>query len=188
MRASARGLPPQALALGLFGSVQRARLLDLVQVASEACAANGQDVRLLYVGPHGTHVREAIGTAVPVVDGGTLPPDEVSRWFAAMDVYLAPYIDGASTRRTSLMTGLQHGIATVTTHGHATDPMLAAENGRALLLTDSPETFNVQVVRLAQSCVLRDNIGRQARRLYEDHFAWERVANRLWHCFSEHYA
>lgn len=173
------GIRDEAVVLGLFGTMHGSRLLDRVRGAAEAVCGTGREALLLYMGPQGPAVRRALGGIATITDG-PLPPEEVSRRFAAVDVYLTPFIDGVSTRRTSLMTGLQHGVATVGTHGALTDTLLSEQNGCALLLADvnDPEGFNSHVLRLMEDKGFRQALGRAGQGLYENQFAWRRIAQR----------
>jgi glycosyltransferase involved in cell wall biosynthesis len=135
---------------------------------------------VLYVGTNGKNVRAAV-TDLPVRDEGPLPGDEVSRRLRAMDLYLTPFVDGVSTRRGSMMAGLQHGLPIVGTAGELTDNLLRAESDRSLLLADVDDEagFVERVVRLSGDAELRQRTGRAARALFEREFTWERIAKRL---------
>ena len=135
---------------------------------------------MLYVGPQGQAVREALGE-VPVITDGPLPAEEVSRRFAAMDIYFAAYADGVSTRRGALMAGLQHGAAIVGTKGTLTDDILRESDGEAFLLADAgaPDALNAHVLRLVGDAALRERLGQGARRLYETQFSWPVISSRL---------
>jgi glycosyltransferase involved in cell wall biosynthesis len=182
-RATARarlGIQEDTRVLGLFGTAHDSRLLDRVKGAVETAHPPGGHLLVLYMGPHSEAIRRQLGS-VPLLAEGPLPADEVSRRFAALDVYLAPFVDGVSTRRTTLMTGLQHGVATVGTQGVNTDTMIRKEDGRALLLADvdAAEHFNHHVRRLLADAALRERLGQEARRFYHREFAWDRLAARL---------
>ena len=182
-RAEARarlGIQRGTMVIGLFGTLNPSRMIDQVREAAKAAWMQFKDVQLLYIGPD-VAVAKGAFPGIPLLAEGPLSSDEVSKRFAAMDVYLAPYIDGVSTRRTTLMTGLQHGIATVGTRGFLTDNMLAREDGRAILLADvkHPDGFSRCVGRLIESAELRAQIGAGGQCLYEEHFAWNRIAAKL---------
>ena len=182
-RAEARtrlGIQSDTTVIGLFGTLNPSRMIDQVRQAITAVSVRSTHARLLYIGPDIAAAKEVF-LGVPLLAEGPLSPEEVSKRFAAMDVYLAPYIDGVSTRRTTLMTGLQHRIATVGTRGFLTDEMLARENGRAVLLADVKDNdeFNRCVSRLIEDAELRTRLGAVGQRLYEEHFAWDRIAAKL---------
>lgn len=174
------GIADETLILGLFGTAHTARLLERVRGAAQAVRQSERDCRVLYIGPHGSEVRKAL-PGVPVITDGPQPADEVSRRFAAMDIYLVPLMDGISTRRTSLMTALQHGIATVGTRGPLTDEMLARQDGSAFLLADVGDSadFNARVMRLVDDVPLRECLAHEGRRLYQSEFTWPRIADRF---------
>jgi glycosyltransferase involved in cell wall biosynthesis len=182
-RAEARarlGLAPEALVLGLFGTAHPSRLLGLVRETVATICKSRPETVLHYIGPSVDTVRETFA-GLPLTIGGPLPAEEVSRRFAAMDLYLAPFIDGVSTRRGSLMAALQHGVPTVGTRGPFTDTVFDREEGRALLLADvnDPAGFQAQALRLTADAELRCRMGVAARELYDREFDWEPVVGRM---------
>ena len=182
-RAEARarlGIGEATLVLGLFGTAGNGRLLGNVQAAVGALRQAGRTVQVLYVGPDKDKVCAALGDTNIIADG-PFPAGEVSRRLAAMDIYLAAYVDGISTRRGGLMAALQHGVATVGTHGPLTDAMLSEEEGQAFLLADvtALEQFQSHVLRLAEDAALREQIGRAGMLLYKREFAWTEVVQKL---------
>lgn len=174
------GIAEGTLVLGLFGTAHVSRLLNFVQSATQSVCRTGQAVVVLYMGPHGPVVREALG-GVPLIAEGPLPAEEISRRFAAIDINLSPYSDGVSTRRTAMMTALQHGIATVGTDGLSTDAMLREQNGKALLLAEATngEAFSQQVILLASDTTRRTGLGLAGHSLYRREFAWDKIGKRL---------
>src|SRR5262245_3329851 len=64
---------------------------------------------------------------------GYLAPTELAAHIAACDVFLQPYPDGISSRRTSAVTCLTQGRAVVTTSGHLTEA-LWSQTGAAILV------------------------------------------------------
>ena len=174
------GIAENTLILGLFGTAHNSRLMEPTRRAAEAARSAGQDAQVLYIGPQVQAVRAALGD-IPLIADGALPPDEVSRRFAAMDVYFAAYADGVSTRRGALMAGLQHGAAIVGTRGALTDGILNTWDGRAFLLADvnAPDEMDAQAQRLLHDAALRQQMGEGARQLYREQFAWDKIAARL---------
>jgi len=186
----------ETVTLGLFGNAHPARMMDAVSAALNAVGRRTSAAPLLlYMGPHGAAIRAALTAAARPGDcqaiiraEGPLPADEISRRFAALDAYLVPFVDGISTRRTTLMTGLQHGVPIVGTRGPLTDKMLEEQNGTAFLLScvsaasnasGDVQAFGAQVVRVIEDAGLQARLGQGAQQLYEREFAWERVAGRL---------
>jgi glycosyltransferase involved in cell wall biosynthesis len=182
-RAEARrrlGLHGGTFVVGYFGSLHNSRLPHLFRNAVERLRARTDDLLVLYVGADGPALQHQLGD-VPFYDAGRLPARDVSSHFAAMDLYLAPFIDGVSARRGSFMASLQHGIATVATRGHHTDEVLLDAEGRALLLADCKDTdrFAREAERLFADARLRGSMGVAGQVLYRKHFDWPILAERL---------
>lgn len=172
------GLDDGALVLGTFGSGHPSSLLELAGTAVQAIRARGTDAIVLCIGTGSGRAARML-SEIPVVDLGALPAEEVSQHFAAMDLYLAPFSDGVSTRRGSFMVGLQHGVATVTTVGPSTDDVLARANGTAFLAAcvGDREEFVRAVLRLVEDADLRHELGRTAAPFYATHFDWNHAAD-----------
>ncbi len=166
--------------LGLFGTAHEARLLNRVTDAARAVEKAGLRPVLLYVGPHGDRVRAALPD-LRILDQGALESDEISARFAAMDIYLAAFSDGISTRRTSAMAALQHGVPVVGTSGHLTDSIWKTEAGRSILLTEVEDApgFEAQVSVLTGDEARRSAVGRAGQALYEREFSLEVTARRF---------
>jgi len=164
--------------LGMFG---QASLDALPEARAAAEAVPGATV--LYVGTRGPEVLAALA-GVRHRDLGPLPAADVSRAFSAMDLLLAPYSDGASTRRGTLMTGLAHGVPVVSTDGFLTDDILRAAAPEALRLAPSgdPTRFARAAVAVAAA---PGGVGERGRALYHAHFDWPVVAKRVVGMFSE---
>ena len=179
------GLPADAVVLGLFGTLHVSRMLDRVRGALAALDAAGIPARLLYVGPDGDALAAALAgwglDADTLLAGGPFPAAEVSRRLAAMDIYLAAYSDGVSTRRGAFLAALQHGLAAVGTRGPLTDALLEREAGHAFLLADAadPAAFTEAVLRLAEDAAARERLGHAAAQLYAQEFTWEIIALKL---------
>ena len=174
------GIPKGTFVLGLFGTMHISRMLERIQDAAQTVSQNGQKVLVLYIGKDEQAIRPALSD-VPLLAGGPFPGEEISRRFAAMDVHLTAFSDGISTRRGSVMCGLQHGVATVGTYNYNTDAIFMEENGRSLLLApaDDAPKFNTHVLEVLQQPALRVALADSGQRLYQKHFGWDRIASQL---------
>jgi glycosyltransferase involved in cell wall biosynthesis len=175
------GIAPETVVIGLFGSAHPSRLLAHVDAALKRCLDHALNVQLLYVGPQGAQVRETVSSDVPLSDAGPLPAAEVAHRFAAMDVYLAPFKLGVSTRRGSFLVGLQQGVATVTTCGPETGPLLSGIRDQAFMATpnDQADRFAEGVIYLVQDLPERQRLAKTGSKLFKNHFAWSIIAERL---------
>ncbi|MDX1548906.1 MAG: glycosyltransferase [Rhodothermales bacterium] len=182
-RAEARaalGLPDPAFAVGVFGTAHPTRLLGFVRTTVETLREAGADARVLYVGPDGEAVRARLG-GLPLLDAGRVPARDVSRHFAAMDLYLAPFRRGVSTRRGSFVAALQHGVPTLATAGSHTGALLRAAGGDAFALApdDDAAAFAAQARALHSDPARRAALGQAGRAFFARHHAWDVLAARL---------
>ena len=173
------GVAPGEFVAGIFGSAHPSRLLHFIQAAIETVKADVGALRVLYVGAAGARVREAL--QVPIIDAGALPAPDVARHFTAMDLYLAPFRKGVSTRRGSFLVGLQQGIATISTHGIHTDEMLLARNGKTFLLAPDaePDTYARLAATLARDERRRSEMAAAGQAFFENAFSWLRLTESL---------
>lgn len=173
------GIGPDTFVIGVFGSLHDSRLLSHIYAAAKAVEGQGESC-LLYVGPHGEDFEGAMSD-FRVIDAGCLPPAAVSRHFRAMDIYLAPFVDGVSTRRGSFMTALQNGIPTVSTRGPLTDSFLLEQAGDAFILcpVDDRLAYGRAVEALRHKPEYRGALRKRSRRLFEEHFTWPRISARF---------
>ncbi len=175
------GIREGEIVLAFFGtfhvSKKRAWLLQSLRALLE----RGLPARLLLIGAESEHllalaeepVRERI-LAVGYVDAVT-----VSHYLQASDLFLLPTSDGVSTRRSSLMAALSHGLPVVGTCGHLTDELLRRADALRLSPADDPEAFLTHVLTLAEDAEQRRHLAERARALYEKHFCWSVTVRRL---------
>lgn len=184
-----RGYSDQSLLLGYFGFLNRSKGgLTLVRTLHEL-VNQGYDAHLLMIG-------ERVGASDPtnyaylrevealiatlqlqerVQWTGNLCDEEVSYALHLVDVLFMPYCDGASLRRGTLMAGLAHGCAIVTTTPQSPLPELVA--GRDLLYVP-PEDVTAAthaIGQLLRDPAYRQRLGQHARR-QSMHFTWAAIA------------
>jgi glycosyltransferase involved in cell wall biosynthesis len=168
------GVDGDTLVLACFGLRDPGRMGDLVMRSAEAVARSGRSVLVLNLG---SGPGDESGGPVRVYTPGFLDDDSVARLLSTVDVFLAPYADGVSTRRTTVMAALQHQLAVVGTDGPFTDGLLR-DAGQTLRLVP-PERFAQAVAALAASSEDRRTLALLGRELYETHFDWPVIADRV---------
>jgi len=173
------GLPPKSLALAALGTANPSRYLDYIAAAANALAGMEIPVVLLNLGADAPHP-SSLERGVRVYQPGPLSDEDLASCLATADIFLAPFIDGISTRRGSMMAALQHGLPIVGTVGPLTDRLLL-EEARSLRLVpaDRRAAFVEAVVDLARHPEERLAVGDAARSLYESTFDWPVLARRL---------
>jgi glycosyltransferase involved in cell wall biosynthesis len=173
------GIPMGAIVLATYGQNHPARLADYVVRAANAVAASAGPVVLMNLGD-GIQGLTGLDERVSLYSPGFLPAATLARWLSTADVYLAAFADGVSTRRTTLMSALQHGLAIVGTEGPLTDKVLRSSyHALRLAPVGQPETFAEMVTQLAMAPEDRRRLGERARSLYQHCFDWPVVARRL---------
>jgi glycosyltransferase involved in cell wall biosynthesis len=180
-RAEARarlGATDGTVVITAFGTAHPARRLDYIVAAANA-VARGVPTVLQNLGASAPDLH-GIQSAVRLSQPGYQSPAALAECLAATDMFLAPFVDGVSTRRTTVMAALQHGLPIVGTEGALTDRVLRS-SGRALRLVPVArrDLFVDAALRLASQRNERNAIGRAARELYLEHFDWPVIAERL---------
>jgi len=167
----------ETVVLATFGTNHPARLMDYVVAAANASAAGHQPVMLLCLGA-GTPPLKGLDPTVTLRRPGRQSDGELATELSAADIYLAPFADGLTTRRTTLMAALQHALPVVGTDGPHTEPGLRDEQA-AICWTPigDPDRFADATLRLACDWALRQRRGAAARALFERRFTWELIAD-----------
>jgi glycosyltransferase involved in cell wall biosynthesis len=182
-RASVReelGIAEGTVALATLGGGHPSRLVDRIRRVADRVRAAATDAVLLNLGEGGPS-SGLQDCGLRTITPGPQSDDDVAGHLAAGDVFLAPFVDGVSTRRGSVMAALQHGLAVVTTAGPSTDPVFREADGRAVVLAPAgdAESFAAAAAGLAAAPERRRAVAREGRRLFEETFAWPVVARRL---------
>jgi glycosyltransferase involved in cell wall biosynthesis len=178
-----------ALVIGYFGFLNRSKGgLTLVQTL-DRLVQTGHNAHLLMIGegvgandPTNSAYLAEVRTLIHQCNlddrvqwTGRETDDEVSLDLCSCDVLLMPYVDGASLRRGTLMAGLAHGCAVVTTTPQ--EPLPELIDGRDLLYVPvgNEGAAAEAVLRIASDQSLAATLRRQARAASAQ-FAWPEIA------------
>ena len=139
---------------------------------------------LLLLGAGSERYREALLTRYPSWEGrvhaaGYLSPADLSAHIAACDVFLQPYPDGITSRRTSAMACLSRGCAVVTTAGHLTEPLWAETGAVAIANVTDCAAFASAAINLLADDEARLWLATRGRQVYAHRFSVTQVVNRL---------
>jgi glycosyltransferase involved in cell wall biosynthesis len=173
-----RGWRGDAVVLGTMSSEHRGHLTDHVGRAANAVAAALGGCTLLMLGS-GASVPEHLDPRVTVLCPGFLTADDVAPLIAACDIYLAPYLDGVSSRRTTMLAGLQQGVAIVGTKGPSTDPELLSHPALRLTAVDDAEAFAEVAAAIASDAAARAEMASRASALFVERYSFS-VVVRQW--------
>ena len=166
--------------VALFGSSHPTNAGDYADAAIDALAQRHGAERLTVLSLGATAPAPNVSQGVAVHSPGALDEATLSLHLRASDLLLLPFTDGVSTRRTTLMAGLAHGLSVVGMHDPRTDRVLL-QHPEALVLTAGGDraAFAAAAVALSEDDARRRATGRAARRLYEQAFDWPVAARRV---------
>ena len=106
---------------------------------------------------------------------GFLPDKGVSAHLGAADMLVMPYHDGASLRRGTLMAGLAHGRALITTHPNHPLPELRHGENVWLVPPADATALGEAIRHLGGDTSLRAELGTAAQ-LVAEQFTWDKIA------------
>lgn len=174
------GIADDEFVLGFFGGTRIFRNVEQVIAAATALAATGVKTVLLMIGDGSAEPVKPV-PGLRVVAAAKLPASEVSLRFRAMHVYLAPYADGASTRRGTFVAGLAHGLPIVSTIGTNSDKLISDQNGRSCLLVDATDAvaFTNAVLRLAAQPDQRAQLAKSCESFFSNQFTWQKICDAM---------
>jgi len=159
--------------VGNFGT-NGAAIRDML-LASIPSLLDAADCHVVLVGRRSDEVQRELVDRYPRLGGrvhgtGGLPDEAVSAHIAACDLMLQPYPDGVSSRRTSAMVALSHGVPMVTTSGSLTEPLWEESGAADLVPADDPPALAAAAARLLGSGERRRRLAARARELYLSRF------------------
>jgi glycosyltransferase involved in cell wall biosynthesis len=141
---------------------------------------------MVFIGPKGAEFRDRVLRNHPEYAGrihvtGPIPATDprLSAHLAACDLMIQPYPDGASSRRTSLLAPLAHGVPLVTTSGPSTEALWHESDAVALAPAQDLEAFVAEARCLLSDQSARRRASQAGRSLYQKYFAIERIAEAL---------
>jgi hypothetical protein len=165
---------------GTFGSTICALLEDRLPGVMESAAMPA----LLLIGAGSEVFRRRLidqrpAWAMRVHATGHVPASELGGLIAACDVFVKPYPDGVSSRRTSALMCLAQGRPVVTTSGHLTEPFWAETGAVVLAGVLDVSGFVSGARRLLQEPMARLQSGEQGQRLCRERFTLSHVVQAL---------
>ena len=180
-RADARrelGAQDGTVVIACLGLRHPGRLEEHVLAAARRAGERAERVVLLNLGT-GAPGSERLAANVALESPGFLDGQRLARLYAASDLFLAPYQDGVSTRRGTVMAALQHGVPVFGTTGHLTDGLLRGAPGLPLTPVGDRDAFAEAVGAAAADPAERRRLGAAGRETNEREFDWPVRVRRL---------
>ena len=169
--------------IGHFGSYGR-EVSALLEERLAAILDLPSTPAVLLIGAGGEAFRETLlrrnaqwGSRVHAT--GFVAPGDLSEVLALCDLFVQPYPDGISSRRTSAMSCLAAGRAVITTAGHLTEPLWRDSGAVALANVHDVRSFVGLAERLLSNPEDRCHLGDEGRLLYETRFTVDRLVSTL---------
>jgi glycosyltransferase involved in cell wall biosynthesis len=173
------GVPDAGLVVAMLGTGHPSRLAGHLERAVKAITDGGDSVTVLNLGDGAPTLRGQT-SGVRIHEPGRQPADALARQLASADLFLAPFVDGVSTRRTSVMAALQHAVPVVGTDGSITDSLLRRHRDAICLIpVDGAERFADAAAGLVLDPDRRQALGQAGRTLYEQCLDWPIIARSL---------
>ncbi|MBX3013486.1 MAG: glycosyltransferase family 4 protein [Caldilineaceae bacterium] len=194
---AAHGYRDQSLLLGYFGFLNRSKGgLTLVQTL-HTLVQRGYDAHLLMIGerigasdPTNAAYLQEVETLIQTLGlqdrvqwTGQLADQAVSHALQWIDVLLMPYSDGANLRRGTLMAGLAHGCAVVTTTPQSPLPELVDGRDLCYVPAAAPAAAADAIARLMDDPALRQHLQRGAQQQSQQ-FTWTAIAKQHWQNYT----
>ena len=110
---------------------------------------------------------------------GYLSADDLSAHIAACDLFVQPYPDGITSRRTSAMACLAHARPVVTTTGRLSEPLWVETGAVASADVDDCVTFGLTAIDLLRCDDARLALGLRGQRVYDERFSATRIVDAL---------
>ena len=173
--------------VGYFGTCN-VLVAGTLRAALERIVSLRPATRILLLGrgtaPFARALPDGDPVAARLIGSGEHDEGELSMLIQCCDVFLQPYPDGISARRTTAMALLEHGLPMITSHGPRTEHWWAEAGAVRLVASDQPEAMAAETVALLDDAAQRAVIGDRARRMYRECFRLELAVSALRHAQS----
>ncbi len=179
-RVAARWRHPVVAHFGTFNPLVTATLAPVIEQVLEA----RPDVTWLLIGRDGERFAAEIAACAPrvaarVIATGTLDVEALSAHVLAADVFVQPYPDGVTARRTTATALLAHGRAIVTTDGYLTEPFWRSDGGVRLAAAGDVRALAAATLDLLADAAVRATLADGARTLFARRFSTARAVAAL---------
>jgi glycosyltransferase involved in cell wall biosynthesis len=187
-RRRALGFGEDGIIVAAFSPLAAGKNIALLAEAWTRLATDHRQARLLLIGVTREEVegrRQFTSANDRVTYTGYLSGVDVSAYLSISDMFLAPFHNGVSCKRSSVMAALQHELPVVTTRGPMTESPVF--DSGPLLMTDSnaDNKYIEECTALAGDKQAQMSLGAAAGEFYCRHFDWPVIAKTLTaHCLN----
>ena len=172
-----------AVILGHLGTYSE-RITSVLEPAITAVLTQVPKSRALLLGNNSEQFAERLKASAPdlrsrITAAGVLSNEQLSGHLAACDLMLQPFPDGLSSRRTSLMNALAHGLPVVSNSGHLTEELWEESGAVALGATGTGPDLADVCTQLLLDGEARQRLACAGGQLYRERFDWPNVISSL---------
>jgi hypothetical protein len=166
--------PGTSRMLGHLGMYSRLTAGSVHRVMSASLASDPR-LSALLVGMGSEELRREILQGSPILkerihSAENLSADDLSLHLQVCDIFIQPYPEGLTSRRTSTMGPLAHGRAVVSFDGEATEAVWREQGGVALVPAGDTGAMTREALRLLTDVRAREAAGAKGQALYDRHF------------------
>lgn len=174
-------IDPEALVLGAFGSYHYGRMPERIIRTLETLSNRKVKVHLLFIGSGGEQLRKICPAHLHTVltTTGALGCEAVSQHLQLVDLLISPFLDGISTRRSSAMSCLAHGLPLLTTSGRLSDALWLEAFGNSLIPVENEAAYFDAAHQLCLNEEKRAALAQTSHTLYQNQFTWQQIAQRF---------
>lgn len=178
------GAKDETIILGTFGKVENfinKFYFDNLLSSSESLERKGYDVILLLIGWPAKESRLYFPYKDRIAPDdikplGRLPASGVCEYLNIVDIYLAPFDEGLTARKGTVMAAIQQGLPVISTIGAKTDNIFNS-CGAIKLVAAQKQLFLDALIDLVKNRQERILLGKAAKVFYEKNFSWVRIAD-----------
>jgi len=174
------GILPNDVAIGVFSLGGAGKLYGYIAESMQAMLKSKTPTFWVFIGVTDEEFVKYFPKLkkIPHYCTGYLSADKVSRWLQSVDLLAAPFDDGVSTRRTSVIAGMAHGVPTITTAGHLTDEDFYEKSPLLISPLDAGQFAEMVMDAGKDLKRLRESRGK-IREFYKEHFRWKAIVEGL---------
>lgn len=164
---------------GTFGSQQRTLLSEIIPVM-----LSDAKLSMLLIGRGSEQFQAEMLDANPHLRGrlaatGSVSRDETSSCLRRCDLMIQPFTDGVSSRRSSVMAALAHGVPVITSLGVATEDIWKTSKAVRMAPAHDTKQFAAAALTLVHDEAACLQLQENASLLYQREFAIGRMLDRI---------
>jgi glycosyltransferase involved in cell wall biosynthesis len=170
-RVAAQWPPPVVAHFGTFSPLVTAALAPVI----ERVLGVRPDATWLLIGRDSERFAQELALRAPhighrLVPTGTLGSEALSAHLLAGSLFVQPYPDGVTSRRTTAIALLAHGLPVVTTDGYLTEPFWRRDGGVSLVPAGDADTLACATLDLLRDAAARAQLVGRAKSMYTRRF------------------